>query len=523
MDYIHYTEYDKITCLISDNMKIYNTMTRKKEEFKPIDEYEIKMYVCGPTVYDYAHLGHGRTYVAFDMIRRYFEHKNYIVKLVLNFTDIDDKIIKRSNDAGISPKELSDKFIKSFLEDMEKLGIKPADIYPRVSEHIEDIIKFIECLVNKEYAYVADDGVYFNVKKFNNYGKLSNVNLNETMAGNRLEKNTNKKNPEDFALWKFAKPNEPKWDSPWGEGRPAWHIECSAMGIKYLGEQFDIHGGGNDLIFPHHENEIAQSEVYTDKSPWVKYWMHTGFVMINKEKMSKSLGNFITLKELLDKYDSEVIRLFLLQRHYRSPLEYSEEGLLDAQASLEKLYNTIKNIDATLRNSSIKHKLDDTLLDNTLLDDAVLDNTCNANLDEKTYESIKNAWINFYNAMDDDFNTPEALKYVFEVSSVINKYINNSNNPNRSILLKAFEFFRMVGNIFGIFRRFEGLNNNIDNTYSANSKNSMENDLIDVLIEVRAELKKEKNYNLADKIRDELKNLGILLEDSPNGTIWKKL
>ncbi|WP_292460547.1 cysteine--tRNA ligase [Methanothermococcus sp.] len=472
-------------------MKIYNTLTKKKEEFNPINGHEVKMYVCGPTVYDYAHLGHGRTYVAFDTIRRYLEHKNYIVKLVINFTDIDDKIINRANEKGIAPKELTDIFIKSFLDDMEKLNIKPADVYPRVSEHVDDIIKFIKILIKKGYAYVADDGVYFDVKKFGNYGKLSNINLDEMIAGHRVEKNLKKKNPEDFALWKFTKPNEPKWDSPWGEGRPAWHIECSAMGIKYLGEQFDIHGGGNDLIFPHHENEIAQSEVYTGKSPWVKYWMHTGFVMVDKEKMSKSLGNFIKLKDLIDKYDFEVIRLFLLQRHYRSPLDYSEEGLVDAKTNLEKLYNTLKNIDATIRGSHIKHELHE--------------------IDIKTYETIKNAWINFYNAMDDDFNTPEALKYVFEVSNAINKYINTSNNPNKSVLIKALEFFKMIGDIFGIFNKFD-----------SKSNEGMENNLINILINIRAKLKKEKNYNLADEIRDELKNIGIQLEDSPKGTIWKK-
>lgn len=476
-------------------MKIYNTLTKKKEEFNPIDNYEVKMYVCGPTVYDYSHLGHGRTYVAFDMIRRYLEHKNYIVKLIINFTDIDDKIIKRANEKGITAKELADGFIKSFLEDIEKLNIKPAYIYPRVSEHIEDIIKFIKTLIEKGYAYVSDDGVYFDVRKFKEYGKLSNINLDEMIAGHRVEKNLKKKNPEDFALWKFAKPNEPKWDSPWGEGRPAWHIECSVMGIKYLGEQFDIHGGGNDLIFPHHENELVQSEVFTGKNPWVKYWMHTGFVMINKEKMSKSLGNFITLNDLIDKYDSEVIRLFLLQRHYRSPLDYSEEGLLYTKTSLDKLYNTLKNISASLRYSSIKHKLVD-------------------DIDIKTYENIKNAWINFYNAMDDDFNTPEALKYVFEVSNIINGYINIADNPNKSVLIKALDFFKVVGEIFGIFNNFESKNN---------KKEKTEEELINILINIRADLKKEKNYNLADKIRGELKNMGIQLEDSPKGTIWKKL
>jgi cysteinyl-tRNA synthetase len=496
-DKIYYTSkfktYSKFIAFPGDVMRIYNTLTREYEEFKPLDSWEVKMYVCGPTVYDYAHLGHGRTYVAFDVIRRYLEHRgNYTIKMVLNFTDIDDKIINRANETKIKPEELADKFIKSFLEDMNKLNIKPADIYPRVSEHIDDVISFIKKLEEKGYAYKTKDGVYFDVRKFKEYGKLSNINLNETIAGYRVEKNIEKKNPEDFALWKFAKPNEPKWDSPWGEGRPAWHIECSAMGIKYLGEQFDIHGGGNDLIFPHHENEIAQSEVCTGKKPWVKYWLHTGFVMVDKEKMSKSLGNFITLRDLFKKYPPEVIRFFLLQRHYRSPLDYSEEGIQHAKNNLEKLYNTIENIRIALNDSETSYSWGD--------------------IEFETYSIIKNAKTNFYKAMDNDFNTPEAIKSVFEVSNAINRYISTVETPKDSVLKKSLEFFIMVSEVFGIFNKafqFE--------------QNSSEEELVELLISIRSDLRKEKNYKLSDKIRDELKDMGIQLEDTPKGVVWRKI
>ncbi|HIP89105.1 MAG TPA: cysteine--tRNA ligase, partial [Thermococcus paralvinellae] len=297
-------------------MKIYNTLTKQKEEFKPLKEGEVRMYVCGPTVYDYTHLGHARTYIAFDVIRRYLEHRGYTVLMVMNFTDIDDKIIRRAQETGEDPKELAEKFLKYFLEDMKALKVKPADIYPRVTEHIQDIIKFVEKLEEKGYAYEGSDGVYFEVQKFKDYGKLSGIKLEELRKGARVEPGEGKRNPEDFALWKKAKPGEPKWDSPWGEGRPGWHIECSTMSTKYLGEQFDIHGGGNDLIFPHHENEIAQTEACTGKR-WVRYWLHTGFVMVKGEKMSKSLGNFVTIRELLQRYSPEVIRFFVLQKHYR--------------------------------------------------------------------------------------------------------------------------------------------------------------------------------------------------------------
>ncbi|AEC52171.1 cysteinyl-tRNA synthetase [Pyrococcus sp. NA2] len=473
------------------SLKVYNTLTKRKEEFKPIREGEVRMYVCGPTVYDYPHLGHARTYIAFDVIRRYLEHKGYTVLMVMNFTDIDDKIIRRARETGEDPKELAEKFIKVFLEDMNALKVKPADIYPRVTEHIGDIIDFIKKLEEKGYAYEGKDGVYFEVQKFKEYGKLSGIKIEELRKGARVEPGEGKKNPEDFALWKKAKPGEPKWDSPWGEGRPGWHIECSVMSSKYLGESFDIHGGGNDLIFPHHENEIAQSEACFGHE-WVRYWLHTGFVMVKGEKMSKSLGNFVTVRELLQRYSPEVIRFFVLQKHYRSPLDYSEEGLQHAKNNLERLYNTLENIRIAMERAELAYTWDED--------------------DYEVYEAIKNARKKFYEAMDDDFNTAEALKAVFEVSNAINKYLTEKERPKEAILRKALEFFKVVSEIFGIFE-----------DYFKEEKREIEEELIKVLVDVRSQLRKEKRFDLADKIREELRRLGIQLEDRGQETVWKRI
>ncbi len=472
-------------------IRIYNTLTRQKEEFRPLREGEVRMYVCGPTVYDYPHLGHARTYIAFDVIRRYLEHKGYTVLMVMNFTDIDDKIIKRANETGEDPKELAERFLRIFLEDMEALKVKPADIYPRVTEHMEDIIEFIKKLQEKGYAYEGSDGVYFEVRKFRDYGKLSKIKLEDLVKGARVEPGEGKKNPEDFALWKKAKPGEPKWPSPWGEGRPGWHIECSTMSSKYLGESFDIHGGGNDLIFPHHENEIAQSEACFGHE-WVRYWLHTGFLMVNGEKMSKSLGNFVTVRELLKRYNPEVIRLFVLQRHYRSPLDYSEEGIEHAKNNLERLYNTLENIRVAMEKAEISFRWEEP--------------------EFRAYEAIRDARKKFYEAMDDDFNTAEALKAVFEASNAINRYLTEAEKPKESILRKAWEFFKVVGEVFGLFE-----------DYFKEQKAGNEEALIELLVEVRSRLRKEKKFDLADKIRDKLRDLGIQLEDTPQGTIWKRI
>ncbi|ASA77425.1 cysteine--tRNA ligase [Thermococcus sp. 5-4] len=471
-------------------IRVYNTLTKQKEEFKPIREGEVRMYVCGPTVYDYTHLGHARTYIAFDVIRRYLEHRGYTVLLVMNFTDIDDKIIRRANETGEDPKELAERFLRYFLEDMKALKVKPADIYPRVTEHIEDIIDFVKKLEEKGYAYEGSDGVYFEVQRFKDYGKLSGIKLEELRKGARVEPGEGKKNPEDFALWKKAKPGEPKWESPWGEGRPGWHIECSTMSTKYLGESFDIHGGGNDLIFPHHENEIAQTEACTGQQ-WVRYWLHTGFLMVNGEKMSKSLGNFVTIREMLERYDPEVIRLFVLQRHYRSPLDYTEEGMEHAKNNLERLYNTLENIRVAMERAEISFKW--------------------GQEEFETYEAIRNAREKFYEAMDDDFNTAEAMKAVFEASNAVNRYLTKVEKPKESILRKAMEFFRIVSEVFGIFE-----------DYFREQRAGEEKALIQLLIDVRAQLRKERNFALADKIRAELREMGIQLEDTPQGTIWKR-
>ncbi len=472
-------------------IRIYNTQTRQKEEFRPLREGEVRMYVCGPTVYDYTHIGHARTYIAFDVVRRYFEHKGYTVLMVMNFTDIDDKIIKRANETGEDPKKLAEKFLRYFLEDMAALKVKPADVYPRVTEHIGDIIEFIRKLQEKGYAYEGSDGVYFEVRKFKDYGKLSGIKVEDLVKGARVEPGEGKKNPEDFALWKKAKPGEPKWSSPWGEGRPGWHIECSTMSTKYLGESFDIHGGGNDLIFPHHENEIAQTEACTGHE-WVRYWMHTGFLMVNGEKMSKSLGNFITIREALKRYDPEVIRLFVLQRHYRSPLDYTEKGMEHAKNNLERLYNTLENIRVAMERAEISFRWEEP--------------------EFEAYEAIRNAREKFYEAMDDDFNTAEALKAVFEASNAINRYLTQVETPKESILRKAWEFFRAVSEVFGIFE-----------DYFREQKAGEEGELIKLLIEVRSQLRKERNFALADKIRAELRELGIQLEDTPQGTVWKRV
>jgi cysteinyl-tRNA synthetase len=472
-------------------IRVYNTLTKRKEEFRPLRDNEVRMYVCGPTVYDYTHLGHARTYIAFDVIRRYLEHRGYTVLMVMNFTDIDDKIIKRANETGEDPKELAERFLRYFLEDMKALKVKPADIYPRVTEHIEDIIEFVRKLQEKGYAYEGSDGVYFEVQRFKDYGKLSGIKLDELRKGARVEPGEGKRNPEDFALWKKAKPGEPKWSSPWGEGRPGWHIECSTMSTKYLGESFDIHGGGNDLIFPHHENEIAQTEACTGHE-WVRYWLHTGFLMVNGEKMSKSLGNFVTIREMLERYDPEVIRLFVLQRHYRSPLDYTEEGMEHARNNLERLYNTLENIRVAMERAEISFKWGEE--------------------EFEAYEAIRSAREKFYEAMDDDFNTAEAMKAVFEVSNAVNRYLTKVERPKESILRKAMEFFRVVSEVFGIFE-----------DYFREQRAGEEEELIRLLIDVRAQLRKERNFALADRIRAELREMGIQLEDTPQGTVWKRV
>jgi cysteinyl-tRNA synthetase len=465
-------------------LKIYNTLSRKKEEFVPLVKGEIKMYVCGVTVYDDCHLGHGRSAVAFDVIRRYLEKLGYKVTFVKNFTDVDDKIINRANKDGIESEKLTKKYIESYSRDMEALGVRKADIEPKATEHIKEMVELISDLIKKGYAYESNGDVYFAVRKFKGYGKLSGRSLDELEAGARVEVNEQKKDPLDFALWKKSKPNEPFWPSPWGEGRPGWHIECSAMSKKYLGNTLDIHTGGQDLIFPHHENEIAQSEASTGEQ-FSRYWMHNGFVNINKEKMSKSLGNFFTITDILKKYDGEVVRFFLLSTHYRSPIDYSDKELDSAGSSVKRIYNTLENIDDLLNRGAQKEKHDAA--------------------DEEFLLKIKKSEEKFKEGMDDDFNTAEAVASIFELVKDANIYM--EKDPAKDILLSAKNKIRELGKILGLFQK--------------ENKESIEN-VVEQKIKERELARKNKDFAASDRIRDELKNMGIILEDKKDGTRWKR-
>lgn len=477
-------------------LKIYNTLSKSEEVFEPLDPPTVKMYVCGPTVYDLSHLGHARTYIAFDVIRRYLEFLGYSVIYVVNITDVEDKIIKRAQEKGVSPFEIAEEYAKEYFKDIEALQIKKADINPKVTEHISDIIEVVQGLIDKGYAYVADGDVYFDVLKFHDYGKLSHQSLEELKAGARVEVSEKKKHPADFALWKKSKEGEPSWDSPWGPGRPGWHIECSVMSMKYLGEQLDIHGGGQDLIFPHHENEIAQSEAYTGKKPFAKYWMHTGLVMVRGERMGKSLGNFVTIKELLERFNAEAIRFFVLSTHYRSLIDFTWERIEQANSSLERLYNTIENIEVALRESDINYAYD------------------LGGLDLDFYRNLIRDERKFFEAMNSDFNTPLAISSLFELSSHVNSYLRNINKPNRVLLSRAYKFFMKVGEIFGLFSRFK-VKPEKKEEYDLIGK------LVTLIIDIRSEARRRKDWETADKIREKLRELGIFLEDKKEKTIWK--
>lgn len=464
---------------------IYNTLTKKKETFKPLTEGKVKMYVCGPTVYDYFHIGNARSFIMSDIIRRYLEFAGYEVTFVMNLTDIDDKIIKRANSEGVESNIISEKFTAAFLEDIIKLKMKPATIYPKATRHIQEIINMIKTLEDKGFAYNIDGNVFYNVEKFVGYGKLSGKNIDDLISGSRIEINEEKKNPLDFSLWKKAKEGEPSWESPWGKGRPGWHIECSAMSCKHLGETFDIHAGGNDLIFPHHENEIAQSEGTTGKK-FVNYWIHFGFLNINEEKMSKSLGNFFTAREIIKKYHAEALRMLYAQTHYGGPLNFSEDLLASAQKGLEKINNLSRKINTLLNNK--------------------YENNVDFNFNEY-YER-------FSNAMNDDFNTPQAVAVIFDFVRDYNRKLSENENPDYSFLLKGKEFLTKTA---------EGVLGLIDDSTNESLPPQLEKDLIEFFIRLRNEAKKEKNYALSDKIRDELKTLGIILEDSKEGTTYKRV
>lgn len=465
-------------------MRVYNTLTRQKEEFIPIVPGEVKMYVCGPTVYNFFHIGNGRTFIVFDTIRRYLEYRGYKVTFIQNFTDIDDKMINKANDEGITVKELGDKYIKEYYQDADALNIERASVNPRATEYINDIIKFVEKLIELGFAYEVDGDVYYRTKKFNSYGKLAGQNLEDLQAGARISVDERKQDPMDFAIWKSQKPGEPAWESPWGPGRPGWHIECSCMAKKLLGDTIDIHAGGMDLKFPHHENEIAQSEALTGK-PFANYWLHAAFVNVDNKKMSKSLNNFFTAREILEEYDADAIRFLMLSGHYRIQINFTKELLDSAKSSIERLYNCINNLE------NLKDEVNKKLMD------------------EKEQEYLKSLCKyreRFIEKMDDDFNTADAISVLFDLTKDINNNIDI--NSSAELCEKAEQFVRELGNPLGILQ------------------NRMKKDLeteIQELIDKRQQARKEKNFALADKIRDDLKNRNIVLEDTPQGVRWKKI
>jgi cysteinyl-tRNA synthetase len=468
-------------------IKIYNTLKRQKEEFIPLNENKVNMYVCGVTVYDYCHIGHARSSVVFDVIRRYLTYKGFDVKFVKNFTDIDDKIIKRSNEENIDWRELTAKFINEHDNDMQALNILPPTETPKATEYITEMIKLTKKLIDKGYAYESDGDVYFKVESFKDYGKLSNRDIEDLKAGARIEINESKKNPLDFALWKKSKENEPFWESPWGKGRPGWHIECSAMSSKIFGLPFDIHGGGKDLIFPHHENEIAQSEAAEEKE-FVKYWMHNGFVNINKEKMSKSLNNFFTIRDVLNEISPEVLRFFLLTTHYRSPLDFSFEKLIESEASVDRVYTMLDELNHAVP-SKKGRKFDENL--------------------EKIDEKFRN---DFESVMDDDFNTASALSVVFEYVREVNTMLAGKLQKNALEILKEKNknVFEVIKSTLGIFY------NSPEEWFKANLTISEEE--LNELIKERNTARKNKNFEKADEIRNFLKEKGIELLDTPTGT-----
>ena len=465
-------------------MKIFNTMTRSKEEFKPLEEGKVKMYVCGPTVYNYIHVGNARPFIIFDTLRRYLEYRGYDVTFVQNFTDVDDKIIKRGHEEGIAPEEIAQKYIKEYFVDADGLGIKRASVHPQVTENIEQIIEFVKELEDKGYAYAVNGDVYFDTQIFEGYGKLSGIKQEELEAGSRIEVNDQKKHPMDFVLWKAKKEGEPGWTSPWGEGRPGWHIECSVMSRRYLGDTIDIHAGGQDLKFPHHENEIAQSEARSGKT-FSNYWMHNEYININNEKMSKSKGNFFTVRDISKLYDLEVVRLFMLSTHYRNPINFSDEILNQSKAGLERLYNAKERVEFIIS------KLNDNA----------------ENADElKLEEELNSFRQRFIEAMDDDLNTADALSIIFELARFMNSNVNE--NSTKEFANKVLDEFNELTGVLNVVNK--------------KHEEDMLDEEIEALIQKRTDAKKNKDFKLADEIRNELLEKGIVLEDTRQGVKWRR-
>ena len=462
-------------------MELYNSLTRQKEEFKPLKDNIVKMYVCGPTVYNYIHVGNARPMVIFDTLRRYFLYKGYDVKYVVNFTDIDDKLIKKAKEKDTTVKEIADKYINEFLIDSKGLNVyEEKTIHPKATENIGEIIKFIKGLEEKGFAYNIDGNVYFDISKDENYGKLSNKNLNDLISGARVGVNKEKRNPGDFALWKKEKPGEPSWGSPWGKGRPGWHIECSVMSRKHLGDTIDIHAGGEDLQFPHHENEIAQSESLTGK-PFARFWLHNGMINIDDKKMSKSLNNFFTVREVSKLYDLEVVRFFVLSGHYRKQINYSKETIEQAKNSLERLYNGKRTLEHMYKSNSSRE------------------------VDLEVKEKINAYKIQFENAMEDDLNTADSVSAMFDMVKFINTKFDEFTS--KETIKMTLESYNKLAQVLGILYKE-------DESLSEEAKN---------LIDKRKKAREDKDYELADKLRDELLDIGIQVEDTREGMKWKKI
>lgn len=466
-------------------MKLYNSLTRQKEEFKPIKPGEVRIYACGPTVYDFFHIGNARPFIVFDALRRYFEYCGYTVKFVQNFTDIDDKMIKRANEEGITVKELADRFIGEYEIDAKGLGIEEATVHPRATEHIAEIIALVQKLIAEGYAYEVDGDVYYSTKKFDGYGKLSHQPLEDLEAGARISVDERKRDAMDFALWKAQKPGEPAWESPWGMGRPGWHIECSAMATKYLGETIDIHAGGKDLIFPHHENEIAQSEAASGK-PFAHYWLHNGYINIDNVKMSKSKGNFFTVRDIVKEFDYEVIRFFMLSAHYRSPINFSRDLLSQAQTALERLYNCREKLEFFLENAA---------------------DSGEAAADSALTEAVGRIKDEFRAAMDDDINTAGALAALFDLSRTVNSALDAAQQPSKQAAQYAHQTFMELASVLGVLQKRE--------------EDTLDSE-IEALIAQRTEARKNKDFAAADAIRDKLTAMGIILKDTPNGVTWSR-
>ena len=479
------------------SIKVYNTLTKQKEEFVPIHPGKANIYVCGVTPYNHPHVGNARPFVTWDVIRRFLEHEGYDVTHVQNFTDVDDKIINTANKEGVQWFDICNRYIDSYFEVMDKLNVRRAHVYPRVSEHINDIIATVQCLIDNGYGYVVDGDVFYSVEKFKYYGQLSGRNLEDMLAGARVDVDDRKRNPMDFALWKSAKPGEPAWESPWGPGRPGWHIECSTMSMKYLGESFDFHGGGSDLIFPHHENEIAQSEGCTGIHPFVHYWLHNGFITVNEEKMSKSLGNFFMVIDILEHYDPETLRFFIVSTHYRSPLDFSDARLTEAQKSLARLRQAQETLGELSEMMSAGPTADSLAL----------------------RDKVKELREAFMEAMRDDFNTALAISHMFALAKEINIYhkavVDAGIKPDGKLVALLNAVLAEMCSIIGVLEKTAA-------PAEEEAGDSKEAELVEMLIAMRQDARKNKNYALADELRNKLSEIGIVLQDTPQGVKWSK-